>query len=315
MTSPSAPASASERLQAVARAGPRAGRHRGAAAAERRRVAETWAFTANGEALILRRDPPGRPGAPGSMRLRGRRDARVPPRRPRRARSARRRRRRAARHRRLVMAPRAGETLATPDPARRRVRDARASPRRRPRPVPRRAARDRSRRSTGRASTPTRSRSRGPHTSNSTTSARRSRRATPGCAPTGPAHRDDDRARRPAARQRDRRRARPRGRDRLGARPRRRSPRGPRVAVRQGVAVRRAARGRPASARSTSWSTPTNGRAARGRPRRAALVARREDVAVGHRLHGPGAAPTSRARSVRTSWPRSGGGSPNRSGT
>lgn len=30
---------------------------------------ETWSFTANGRPLILRRDPPGRPGAPGSMRL------------------------------------------------------------------------------------------------------------------------------------------------------------------------------------------------------------------------------------------------------
>ncbi|HZP29002.1 MAG TPA: phosphotransferase [Acidimicrobiia bacterium] len=29
---------------------------------------ETWAFTANGEECILRRDPPGRPGAPGAMR-------------------------------------------------------------------------------------------------------------------------------------------------------------------------------------------------------------------------------------------------------
>jgi len=29
---------------------------------------ETWAFTANGQDLILRRDPPGRPGVPGSMR-------------------------------------------------------------------------------------------------------------------------------------------------------------------------------------------------------------------------------------------------------
>jgi aminoglycoside phosphotransferase (APT) family kinase protein len=29
---------------------------------------ETWSFTANGEDLIVRRDPPGRPGAPGSMR-------------------------------------------------------------------------------------------------------------------------------------------------------------------------------------------------------------------------------------------------------
>lgn len=30
---------------------------------------ETWAFTANGRPLILRRDPEGRPGAPGSMAL------------------------------------------------------------------------------------------------------------------------------------------------------------------------------------------------------------------------------------------------------
>ena len=29
---------------------------------------ETWSFTANGRPLILRRDPPGRPGIPGSMR-------------------------------------------------------------------------------------------------------------------------------------------------------------------------------------------------------------------------------------------------------
>jgi aminoglycoside phosphotransferase (APT) family kinase protein len=29
---------------------------------------ETWSFRANGEVMILRRDPPGRPGAPGSMR-------------------------------------------------------------------------------------------------------------------------------------------------------------------------------------------------------------------------------------------------------
>jgi aminoglycoside phosphotransferase (APT) family kinase protein len=30
---------------------------------------ETWAFSADGQELILRRDPPGRPGLPGSMRL------------------------------------------------------------------------------------------------------------------------------------------------------------------------------------------------------------------------------------------------------
>src|SRR4051812_17352463 len=29
---------------------------------------ETWSFTANGRPLILRRDPPGRPGVPGSMK-------------------------------------------------------------------------------------------------------------------------------------------------------------------------------------------------------------------------------------------------------
>src|SRR6476646_10661255 len=29
---------------------------------------ETWSFTAGGEELILRRDPPGRPNAPGAMR-------------------------------------------------------------------------------------------------------------------------------------------------------------------------------------------------------------------------------------------------------
>jgi aminoglycoside phosphotransferase (APT) family kinase protein len=30
---------------------------------------ETWSFTANGRPLILRRDPPGRPAAPGAARL------------------------------------------------------------------------------------------------------------------------------------------------------------------------------------------------------------------------------------------------------
>src|SRR5262249_4702296 len=29
---------------------------------------ETWSFSANGRPLILRRDPPGRPGLPGAMR-------------------------------------------------------------------------------------------------------------------------------------------------------------------------------------------------------------------------------------------------------
>src|SRR3954468_13016680 len=30
---------------------------------------ETWSFSANGRRLILRRDPPGRPAAPGAARL------------------------------------------------------------------------------------------------------------------------------------------------------------------------------------------------------------------------------------------------------
>jgi aminoglycoside phosphotransferase (APT) family kinase protein len=69
MTSLSEPASVSERLQAVLTPvlgpvdieGPR--RLSGGASRE------TWSFEANGRALILRRDPPGRPGLPGSMRL------------------------------------------------------------------------------------------------------------------------------------------------------------------------------------------------------------------------------------------------------
>ena len=129
------------------------------------------------------------------------------------------------------------------------------------------------------------------------------------------AHRDDDRARRPAARERDRRRARARGRDRLGARPRRRSARGPRVVVRQGVAVRRAARGgRRRHDRPTRRRLRTGGRS-HGRPRRAALVAGRRRPCSGASAAWVRRGRTSRARSVPTSWPRSVGGSPNRSGT
>jgi aminoglycoside phosphotransferase (APT) family kinase protein len=69
MASPSGPASTSERLQAVLE--PALGpvdiedlRQLSGGASR-----ETWSFTANGRALILRRDPPGRPGFPGSMRL------------------------------------------------------------------------------------------------------------------------------------------------------------------------------------------------------------------------------------------------------
>src|SRR5689334_19508556 len=65
----SAPASVSERLAAVLE--PVLGPveieelHRLSGGASR----ETWSFNANGRPLILRRDPPGRPGTPGSMRL------------------------------------------------------------------------------------------------------------------------------------------------------------------------------------------------------------------------------------------------------
>jgi aminoglycoside phosphotransferase (APT) family kinase protein len=69
MTSPSAPASASDGL--VAALEPILGAPR--ESAELRKLTggasrETWSFTGNGEALILRRDPPARPGAPGQMR-------------------------------------------------------------------------------------------------------------------------------------------------------------------------------------------------------------------------------------------------------
>jgi aminoglycoside phosphotransferase (APT) family kinase protein len=69
MASPSEPASISERLQAVLE--PVLG---AVAIDDLRRLSggasrETWSFAANGRALILRRDPPGRPGLPGSMRL------------------------------------------------------------------------------------------------------------------------------------------------------------------------------------------------------------------------------------------------------
>ena len=69
MTSQSEPASVSERLQAVLTPvlGPVdiEGLRRLSGGASR----ETWSFAANGRALILRRDPPGRPGLRGSMRL------------------------------------------------------------------------------------------------------------------------------------------------------------------------------------------------------------------------------------------------------
>ena len=68
MTSPSAPASVSDGL--VAALAPVVGAP--VEIAELRKLTggasrETWSFTANGEPLILRRDPPARPGHPGAM--------------------------------------------------------------------------------------------------------------------------------------------------------------------------------------------------------------------------------------------------------
>ena len=68
MTSPSAPPSVSDGLAtalAPVVGGPVeiAGLRKLTGGASR----ETWSFTANGEALVLRRDPPGRPNAPGAM--------------------------------------------------------------------------------------------------------------------------------------------------------------------------------------------------------------------------------------------------------
>ena len=68
--------------------------------------------------------------------------------------------------------------------------------------------------------------------------------------------------RRPPDGQRDRRSERPRGGDRLGARPSWRSARGSRLALPEGMAFRRAARGRRTRVRSTSSSPPTRRRAA-----------------------------------------------------
>lgn len=69
MTSPSEPQSASEQLGAVLE--PVLGAPVEITALQRLSGGasrETWSFTANGRELILRRDPPGRPGLAGSMR-------------------------------------------------------------------------------------------------------------------------------------------------------------------------------------------------------------------------------------------------------
>ncbi len=68
MTSPSAPASVSDGLATalapvVGAPVEIAGLRKLTGGASR----ETWSFTANGEPLILRRDPPARPGHPGAM--------------------------------------------------------------------------------------------------------------------------------------------------------------------------------------------------------------------------------------------------------
>src|SRR4051794_38473551 len=68
MTSPSAPASVSDGLATalapvVGAPVEIAGLRKLTGGASR----ETWSFTANGEPLILRRDPPARPGLPGAM--------------------------------------------------------------------------------------------------------------------------------------------------------------------------------------------------------------------------------------------------------
>ena len=68
MVSPSGPASVSERLRAVLdpTLGPLEVENLRQLSGGASR--ETWSFTAGGRQLILRRDPPGRPGLPGSMR-------------------------------------------------------------------------------------------------------------------------------------------------------------------------------------------------------------------------------------------------------
>ena len=105
------------------------------------------------------------------------------------------------------------------------------------------------------------------------------------------------------------------GGHRLGADPPRRPARGPRLAVPQGLAVRCAARGRWARNDRRARRRLRGGRWPARRPRRAALVARREDAHLGHRLHAPGRLSTCRAACARWSWRPSAAASPNRSGT
>ena len=175
-----------------------------------------------------------------------------------------RRRRHAARHRRARDAPRRRARRI----ARRILRDdeyagAAARARRRPRPLPRRAARDRSRRGARAPSRPTRSAIWDKYQRLDDRSPTFEKRARRGCSRTG--------RRTPPTRSIH-------GDLRMGnviVEPdglaavidwelvhRRRSARGPRLAVRQGVALRRAARGRRPRHRSTSSSPRTKRRAA-----------------------------------------------------
>ena len=95
--------------------------------------------------------------------------------------------------------------------------------------------------------------------------------------------------------------------DRLGARPRRRSDGGPRLAVREGVAVRRVGRRSPASG---SYDELVDAyEAARGVTVDRvgdALVGGARHLEVGDHVHPPGVGAPDRARAAATSWRRSG---------
>ena len=259
------------------------------------------------------------PASPASMRTRSRRDARVPPRRAARSRRARRRRRHAARHRRTRDGTRrrarrspAGScaTTSSPPPGTVLVDDLgrflaglHAID---PAEVPGASKLDDPSRSIWSAVPPAR-RSQ-PHVREDPRRgwSRTARRAPPttlvhgdlrlGNVIVGP--------------------RRARGRDRLGARARRRSARGPRLAVREGVAFRRAARGGRARHHRRARRAPTKRRAADAVDRDALhwwLVAKTLHWGIGCMgqadVHLTGRGPLGGAGG------RSGGGSPSRSGT
>ena len=227
---------------------------------------------------------------------------------------AARRRRHPPRHRGLVMRHVAGETIA-----RRILRDDEYAVARTVLVgelgrVPRRTARDRSRRGAGAESPdPMAIWDEVP----APRPAQRDVRPHPRVAARAPAaaHRRRADPRRPPARQRDRRRRRPRRGDRLGAHPPRRPARGPRLAVPEGVALRRAARGRRARHASTSWSRRTKRRVVVRRPRHVALVAGGEDASRGASAACCRPTSTCPAGSARSTSPRSVAAPPSRSGT